>query len=368
MKDTRITKKVLLVIHTPPPYGGGEIQAQNLKEYFIHKPGFLIYDYSRKDHKRSDWSRVGLKTVCHGIYWAIKVCFLILRYRPSKIYFTLPKSYGGFMRNMSVLLLAHLFGVKVLGELPGTSFLFLQNEGSLKFKSGLFFLRKVDEVRFLSPSIALMHERYNLKCSRVINNGIKLPEGFMISDAIFLKSPLPLVYIGAIESSKGIFNSLSALKLCRDKGIDLHFNIIGEWTFDHEKSEALKYIKYNDLTDMLTFHGRVTGDHKWEILSECAVLIHPTYWDGVPLSILEAMGIGMPVISTRIGGIHDTIKDRISGIILEENTPEMLAEGIISLFHDRGSLIKISRSNIATFNEKYTLEIFLRNMELWLNS
>lgn len=272
------------------------------------------------------------------------------------------------MRNMSVFPLAHLSGAKIFGELPGTSFLFLQNEGTFKYKTGLFFLRKLDEIRFLSPSIALMHEKYNLKCSRVINNGINLPEGLMISDAIFLKSPLPLVYIGAIESSKGIFNSLTALKLCRDNEIDLHLNIIGEWTFDHEKNEALKYIKNNSLTDMLTFHGRVTGDHKWEIISECAVLIHPTYWDGVPLTILEAMGIGMPVISTRIGGIPDTINDNTNGIILEENTPEKISGAITKYYYNRNLLIEVSKNNKSLFLEKYHLGIFLRNMADWFNS
>jgi len=361
-------KKKLLVIHTPPPYGGGEVQAQNLKEYFINDPKFIIYDYSRKNHNRTSWSKIGLNAIFHGAIWIIKVSYLIIKFNPSKLYFTLPKSYFAFMRNMAVLPLAHLFKTKVYGELSGTSFLFLKESNSIRHRSGLFFLRRIDEIRFLSPSIALMHEKYQLKCPRVINNGVDIPHGIAISSDVLWQNPLPIVYIGAIESSKGIFNILKAIKICNVKGIYIHVNFIGYWTHDIEKVKAFEYINKNRINELITFHGIRIGTEKWYILSKCAILVHPTYWDGVPLTILEALGIGLTVISTSVGGIPDTITNNINGTIIKENTPELLAEAIIKYFNNRSLLVNISIANKTLFNEKYKLEIFLKNMEYWFNS
>jgi glycosyltransferase involved in cell wall biosynthesis len=364
----RKMKKILLVIHTPPPFGGGEVQALNLKRHFTNNPKFIIFDYSRKNHNRTNWSTINLNTIFHGILWIIKVGFLIIKYQPSKIYFTLPKSYFGFLRNMMVLPLSHLLGVKVYGELPGTSFLFLQNKNSIKYRTGLYFLRRVDEIRFLSPSIALAHKQYGLKRPIVINNGIDILPGNDVSPDIFLQNPLTLVYIGAIESSKGVFNMLKAIKICHANHIDIHLNFIGYWTYNDEKDQANEFIKNSGINDLITFHGIQTGGKKWEILSHCAVLVHPTFWDGVPLTILEALGIGIPVISTSIGGIPDTITNDVNGIILPENTPEELANAINKYYDNRQLLIEVSKANKALFNDKYKLEIFLSNMRHWFES
>ena len=205
--------KILLVIHTPPPFGGGEIQAMHIKEYFSKNPDFIIYDYVRKKHSRSDWEKASFNVIIHGLIWILKVSCLIIHYRPVKMYFTLPKSYLAFMRNMAVLPLAHLFKVKVFGELPGTSFLFLKDEKSFKYKTGLALLRQIDEIRFLSPSIAGMHEKYMLKHNVVINNGVEIPSGVSVLQDVFYEDYLQLVYVGAIESMKGIFNILEAVKI-----------------------------------------------------------------------------------------------------------------------------------------------------------
>jgi len=179
---------------------------------------------------------------------------------------------------------------------------------------------------------------------------------------------LPLVYIGAIESMKGVFNILEAVRLCCEKNIKIHFHFIGYWIYESEKKSAKEFIKENNLEKYFTFYGVKTGKEKWDILSKCAILVHPTYWDGVPLTILEALGIGIPVISTSVGGIPDTISDGINGIIISENKPDKLVEAIESYYHNRDLLAMTSIINRTLFEEKYTLKIFINNMERWLNS
>lgn len=359
------SRNILLVIHTPPPFGGGEIQAQNLKDYFSPKTGYIIYDYSRKDHSRAKWNKLDFRSISHGFVWIIKVTYLIIHYKPEVVYFTLPKSFLAFLRNMSIIPVLKLTGSRLYGELPGTSFLFLEKKSTFQYVIGLFFLKKIDEIRFLSPGIAQMHSNFGLKKIIVIENGVRIPSGFSVAKKIFFSDTLQLLYVGAIEKSKGIFNSLNAVKLCHDSGVKVHFNIVGEWTSEKEKADAMAFICSSNIEVCITFHGSRKGDEKWSVFRNCAILIHPTFWDGVPLTILEAMGLGLAVISTATGGIPDTVTNNVNGIILKDNTPELLFNSILDLHGNREKLVSFSEANKLKFEKKYKADIFIRNMEDW---
>lgn len=362
-------KPILLVIHTPPPYGGGEVQALNLKDYFSKKDNYVIYDYSYKSKKRSDWNNIKWKVVLNGLLWIIKVHVLILRKRPKKIYFTLPKSFGAFLRNASIIPFAKLNRVQILGELPGTSFLFLENKNTIKYKIGLFFLRRIDQIRFLSPTIQKFHEKeYGIKNSLVICNGIESPTLVVNKNEVFNKPTLQLIYVGSLEFSKGIMNTIKAINICINNNIDVHLNLVGQWCYQNEKSQVLKFINENKLDSYITFHGTLINNAKWNIFKSSAILVHPTFWDGVPLTILEALAIGLTIISTEIGGIPDTIKNQENGIILENNTPKNIYEAIKLYYYNRELLKKTSDKNMNLFKDKYNLSLFLKKMENWFEN
>ncbi|MFZ2339147.1 MAG: glycosyltransferase [Bacteroidales bacterium] len=359
---------VLLVLHTPPPFGGGEVQAQNLKDYFSKKGNYFIYDYSRKKHSRSNWSKhFDFWAIIFGIWWQIKVIFLLFYLRPRKVYFTLPKSFRAFMRNAAVIPFAKLTHTRILGELPGTSFVFLDKGKGIRYTIGLFFLKHIDEIRFLSPRIERLHASYKFRKPVIINNGISFEGKEFVSSEVFKNPVLDLLYIGAIERSKGIFNTLEALKICSERSILFHFHVVGYWTSSREEEEAINYIELNKLSNLITFYWILTGESKWDLFRKCAILVHPTYWDGVPLTILEALAVGLPVISTNIGGIPDTIQDGINGVILPENNPGLLSQTLITLNSNREELTKMSVNNKNLFKERYDLNIFLRNMEEWFD-
>ena len=358
--------KVLLVIHTPPPYGGGEVQAQNLKNYFKDKPNYHIYDYSSKNKTRSDWSRVKLKVIFKGVVWILKVIYLIIKINPDIIYFTLPKSFAAFIRNISIIPVAKMWNVKIYGELPGSSFPFLEKHNTLKRRLSLFFLNSIDDIRFLSPRIAEYHRnQHGITNSSVILNGIQMPQNFSLDEKPIYKKNLSLIYIGSLEFSKGLFNSIQAIKLCEDQNLTVHLNLVGDWCYKSEKETIFNYINEYKLDNLITFHGTLIGQDKWDLFRTCAVLVHPTYWDGVPLTILESLGLGIPVISTETGGIPDTIEHMENGLILKENTPKKIFEALKYLNENRNVILRMSNNNKRLFEKRYEVTIFLKRMEDW---
>lgn len=100
----------------------------------------------------------------------------------------------------------------------------------------------------------------------------------------------------------------------------LHFDFAGKFFEDTEKEYFENYIKDNKLEEYITYHGIVGGEKKRELLKKCYIFALPTRYpnEGQPISILEAMGNGMFIITTDHAGIPDIVEDGINGILIKD--------------------------------------------------
>jgi glycosyltransferase involved in cell wall biosynthesis len=80
--------------------------------------------------------------------------------------------------------------------------------------------------------------------------------------------------------------------------------------------------------------GWVQGEQKTRLLNSCRVYVLPSYFEGLPMSILEAMATGVPVIATAIGGIPEAIDDGVEGYLLAPGDVDGLAERLERLLSD----------------------------------
>lgn len=152
--------------------------------------------------------------------------------------------------------------------------------------------------------------------------GIDVPE--LISDRKN-KKPFRLLFLSRIIKEKGIFQILRTLKSLRGKR-RIKLEIAGSGPdFDH----VLSYVQKNDLSDLVRVHGYVRGEEKSSLFSSSHLYLLPTtYGEGLPNAILEAMAFGLPVITTRVGGIPDHIESKKNGILLDAPSVDQLTEAI----------------------------------------
>ncbi len=118
---------ILLVLNVPPPYGGGEIRSMYLKEYLLAKKKYLVLEYSRRSSNTIRQGKVRLNNLIGGLYFVVESFFWIVKYRPKIIYFLIPKTFSAFLRGGLMIWISKRLKVKVLGELAGGSFRFLDN-------------------------------------------------------------------------------------------------------------------------------------------------------------------------------------------------------------------------------------------------
>lgn len=363
----RSGKKILMILNLPPPYGGGEIQSKHLFDHLVNNNKYSIIANSRKKSNKSTAGKLLFTNICNGILLIIKASHYIIRYKPSKVYLSVPKQFWPFIKTAIIINVASHFRVRVLGELAGGGFDFLKTDDYRK-KIGFKILRKIDDLRVLGNSISKSLSDYGLTKTTVIANGIYVPDQFIVSSERLYDPVLNILYVGALNYSKGIKNLVEAAFLLKSAETIFHLHIMGEWSNIVEKEETIAYIDRCHLNDNITFYGLVTDDSKWDIYRNCQILAHATYWDGQPLVILEAMGCGLVVVSTDIGAIPDTMKNNYNGIILKENNPKELFNSLRYLNDNREILAEMSANNLKTYKEKYTISSFLSRMEGWLES
>lgn len=88
------------------------------------------------------------------------------------------------------------------------------------------------------------------------------------------------------------------------------------------------------LGEAVTFAGWVRGDEKLALLQQAALLALPSYAEGVPIALLEAMAAGLPVVTTPVGGIPDLIADGRNGLLVQPGDVAGLAGAVARLLND----------------------------------
>lgn len=119
------------------------------------------------------------------------------------------------------------------------------------------------------------------------------------------------------------------------------------------KNHLIDMVQREKIKDV-EFIGRVPNSMIGEILNTADIFINPSNKDNMPLSLFEALACGLPVISTKVGGIPDYITDGINGFLIEPNNKEQLISKIIYILNNQDEVQKIIANGYDTF-QKLTL-------------
>jgi len=146
-------------------------------------------------------------------------------------------------------------------------------------------------------------------------------------------------YIGALSKVKGILNFLEAIPRVLEEKNEIEFLIGGSGQL---QKEIEVYLENRGLKHKVKLIGWIPHDELPSYLNDLKLLILPSYTEGLPNIVLEAMACGTPVLATAVGAIPDVIKDGETGFIMEDNSPECIAKNIVRALnhHNLGRITK----------------------------
>jgi glycosyltransferase involved in cell wall biosynthesis len=165
--------------------------------------------------------------------------------------------------------------------------------------------------------------------------------------------PLRLIYIGRIAREKGLYESLQAMRLALELGVDARLTVAGAGP---EEGRLRRYAAALGIAQRTTFVGPVFGSDKVNLLAGADVMLLPSYAEGLPYALLEAMAAGLPVLATPVGAIPDVVTPGTHGYLVPVRDGKSLAEALALLSGDRDKLSWMSRACRRRVRAAYSIE------------
>jgi len=292
-----------------------------------------------------------LNVINNSIFFAgayFKIFFKLLFDRKIKIVHIHGSSKGSFYRKYLVFLMAKsIFQKKIVYHLHGSEFhIFYKKANQLTKRGVKHLMTAADIVICLSPSwYTYLSDNFHIKNLCIVNNPVDMP-ALPDQSQIGNVSELVMLFLGRIGERKGVFDLLAVLAKNAEAWRNKIKVVIGG---DGEIERLLSFVKENKLEEIVEYAGWVDGKKKQDLLSRCDILILPSYNEGLPICVLEAMSYGKAIIATSVGGIPEVVKNGENGFLIAPGDKESLEKGICNLINNkiltkdmgRDSLIKV---------------------------
>lgn len=302
-------KRICLIAQFPPPIHGLSKAVETLykSEILNDQYDFIKVDITNNKKFFSNYRAIS-KT------------------KADLFYFTISQSIGGNLRDLLIMRLLRKQGKKCLIHLHGGYFRKLYDEKMKSFqkKWNRTALKNVDGVIVLGESLryifaGLVDEDSIFVMPNCVDDEFLLSEDEIEEKINTETDTYHILYLSNFIESKGYNVVLGMAKEYKEHPgkKKLHFDFAGKYYGDDEKQFFENYVIGNDLQDMVTYHGVVSGEAKRELLKKCTFFVLPTRYpkEGQPISILEAMGNGMVVLTTDHAGIPDVVSDGVNGCV-----------------------------------------------------
>ena len=142
--------------------------------------------------------------------------------------------------------------------------------------------------------------------------------------------PLRLLFVGWLEREKGVFELIEA---CRQLAQEHRFTLdmVGD---GHAMTEARALVTRNELDHVIRFRGWLDGLDVRLVLRDADVFVLPSWAEGLPNAMVEAMAAGLPVVVTRVGAVPEVVADHQSGLLTTPRDVESLRQALAELLED----------------------------------
>lgn len=302
----------------------------------------------------------------------------ISRSKADLFYFTISQTKGGNLRDLVIFKLLRMQYKKCLIHLHGGYYRKLVDNdmSGWQKKANYKAISQLDGAIVLGESLKpifqgmLLDEKIFVVPNCVDDEYLMADEEFEEKIATLDERLIKhVLYLSNFIRSKGYSEVLEMAKLEKERVENggerrFRFDFAGKFFEKTEEKFFFSYIKDNDLEDYVTYHGVVGGDKKRELLKSCDIFTLLTRYpnEGQPISILEAMGNGMVIVTTNHAGIPDVVKYGVNGIVVEKN--KILTSDIYRKLCEMSieGMRNIERNNRKDIREEFNQKTYVDKM------
>lgn len=159
-----------------------------------------------------------------------------------------------------------------------------------------------------------------------------------------------ILFLGRLCRAKGIGELLTVMPKVCEKYPDARLYLGGVWEDEDLKKKA------QTLSSCVTDLGWLSGEKKQKYLQECDIFVLPSYFEGQPVSVLEAMANACGIVVTRTGAVADMIQDKETGILIVPQDSGSLQEGLLQLLDSPDLCEKLGKGARKRAEEAFSIE------------
>ncbi|HEY9802898.1 MAG TPA: glycosyltransferase family 4 protein [Leptolyngbyaceae cyanobacterium] len=257
---------------------------------------------------------------------------------------------GSVLRKAILTLIATIFNKPVLIHAHGAEF------HSTFFKLPIFARQIIGRIFQQSAAFIVLSKTW--QDFYISHLGLDATKVFVLSNPVELPTQLPnragcthlnLAFFGRVGQRKGTFDLINAFaQFSSQHKEQCHLFIAGDGEI--EKGKAL--VKELGLEEKITFLGWINSQQRDDVLKISDIFLLPSYNEGLPMAILEAMGWELPIVTTPVGGIPEVIISGKNGLLVNPGDVQQLSAAIQLLVEDeslRLSMGRLARETVAPF-------------------
>jgi glycosyltransferase involved in cell wall biosynthesis len=162
-----------------------------------------------------------------------------------------------------------------------------------------------------------------------------------------------VLFMGWMEQAKGVFELVDAARRLRQRGLDFRLVMCGS---GGQYDALVEQCGQDPLAGTVEFRGWVDEPKKRAALAEADLLVLPSYHEGLPNSLVEAMAAGLPVVTTPVGGIPCLVESGRNGLLVPPRDAEKLADAIETLLRDEPLRRKMGAANRRQIENEHDLD------------
>jgi glycosyltransferase involved in cell wall biosynthesis len=234
------------------------------------------------------------------------------------------------------------------------------------------FFRNVEVILLGKPLYEDVRKYVSEEHVHYCPNGIKDNLNVNPNLNVSVKKVPRILWLTNIMRTKGVMEFLDALVLLKERNLAFFVDFVGGITVEITEQQFRQALVARGLDDCTQYAGRKYGEEKEAFFNNADVFALPSYTEAFPLTILEAMQHGLPVVATNVGGVSTAVENGVNGILIGGEKPVMsmdfrpdvkeLADALQILLTDRTLRQDMGKAGREKFEREFTLEQFERRL------
>lgn len=347
-------KKVCMIVQDKMVKGGIAAVISGYYGSKLEQDYEMIYVESYKDGGKLAKLLKGIK----GYFHFAKV---LLIDNPDLVH--IHSSFGpSFYRKLPFIYMASFARVPIINHIHGADFDSFYLSASEKKKKQIR-----DAYSRCEKLIALSAEWKERLSNIVEEDKVIVIENYSVLNQVALnirndrKTNNTVLFLGELGRRKGCYDIPAVMKKVAEQIPSVKFVLAGAGAPDDEAA-IRSLILENHVEDNVVFPGWVRGETKEKLLNEADVFFLPSYNEGMPMSILDAMGYGLPIVSTNVGGIPKIVHDGSNGCCCEPGDIERFAAAIVEILKDDAIRHRYAETSYQIVSSQYSLKQHLEKL------